>query len=281
MQIRPRRSALFMPGSNGRAMAKARTLACDVVIFDLEDAVAPEQKVAARDRAIAAAREGGFGSRELVIRANALSTPWGRDDLAALSTAPVDAILLPKVDGPADLAAAAALLESGIPLWAMIETAPALIHLAHIAAAPRLAALVMGTNDIAKELGCRPGADRLPLLGFLAQAVAAARAHDHAVLDGVWNAIDDEAGFAAQCRQGADFGFDGKTLIHPSQIAACTAAFSPSAEEVAWARAVEAAFADPAAAGRGAIRVDGRMVELLHLEQARRTLAMAAATGEE
>ena len=279
MSIRPRRSALYMPASNAKAIAKARTLPCDVVILDLEDAVAPEAKDAARDAAVAAVREGGFGDRELVIRANALSTDWGAADCAALAAAKPDAVLLPKVDDGEAVAAYAALLP-GVALWAMVETPRALLRLESLAGGPQLAALVMGTNDIAKDLGMRAGADRLPFQGFFAQTVAAARASGLAVLDGVYNAIDDAGGFATECAQGVQFGFDGKTLIHPSQVDPCNAAFSPTEEEVAWATTVERAFAAPDAAGMGAIRVEGKMAERLHLEQARKTLAIAKAIGK-
>lgn len=272
---RPRRSALYLPASNARAIAKARTLACDVVILDLEDAVAPEHKVAARTPAVAAVREGGFGRRELVVRVNALASEWGADDLAALAEARPDAILAPKVDS-ADDAAAYVAAAGGVPVWAMIETPGALLRLDTLAATTGLAALVMGTNDIAKDTRMRPGDDRLPFHGFLAMTVAAARAHGLAVLDGVWNAIDDSVGLARECGQGARFGFDGKTLIHPNQIDACNAAFSPSPAQIAWAESVVAAFAAPEAAGKGAIRADGKMVERLHLAQAEQILAIRA-----
>ena len=275
---RPRRSALYMPASNPRAIAKARDLPCDVVILDLEDAVAPDMKNAAREAAVAAVREGGFGTRELVVRVNALSTPWGAADCAALAGARPAAVLVPKVDDAAAVAGYAALLD-GLPIWAMVETAAAVLRLDDLAGAPGLAALVMGTNDLAKEMGARPGADRLPLLGFLAQTVAAARAHGLGVLDGVYNMIDDDAGLARECDQAVRFGFDGKTLIHPGQIAACNAAFSPAPDEIARAQAIVAAFAAPDAVAKGAIRVDGAMVERLHLDQARRTLAIAAAVA--
>lgn len=275
---RPRRSALFLPASNPRAVEKARTLACDVVILDLEDAVAPAAKADARAAAVAAVAQGGFGRRELVVRVNALDGEWGSDDCLALRGKAV-AVLLPKVDDAAAVARYADLLE-GAPLWAMVETARAALRPDALAAAPGLVALVMGTNDLAKELHARPGPDRLPLLGFLAGAVAAARARGLAVLDGVCNAIDDPAVLAAECAQGAAFGFDGKSLIHPAQIDAANAAFGPDAEAIAWAETVAAAFAEPAAAGKGAIRVDGRMVERLHLEQAQRTLALARAIAE-
>lgn len=280
MTVRPRRSALYLPASNARAIAKARTLPCDVVILDLEDAVAPDMKLDARAAAVAAVGEGGFGDRELVVRVNALSTEWGEADCLALhevaQDAALGAVLVPKPDDGDDVAAYRERL-GDLPIWAMVETAGAVLRLDSLSRAPGLAALVMGTNDLAKELGARPGADRLPLLGFLASTVAAARAHGLAVLDGVHNAIDDHEGFAAECAQGVRFGFDGKTLIHPSQIEPCNAAFSPTGDEIAWAETIAAAFAAPGAQGRGAIRVEGRMVERLHLDQARRTLALARA----
>ncbi|MDQ2892282.1 MAG: CoA ester lyase [Pseudomonadota bacterium] len=278
MDIRPRRSALYMPATNAKAIAKARGLPCDVVILDLEDAVAPAAKVAARAAAIAAVRDGGFGRRELVIRVNALGTPWGEEDCRALVAARPDAVLIPKIDDARGVEAYRALF-GDLTIWAMVETARAVLRLDDLAAAPGLAALVMGTNDLAKELRANPGRDRLPFHGFLAQTVAAARAHGLAAIDGVCNAIDDAGGFAAECDQGARFGFDGKTLIHPSQVAPCNAAFSPTADAIARARRIVAAFAAPDAADQGVIRVDGAMVERLHLEQARQTLAIAAAIG--
>lgn len=277
MPPRPRRSALYLPASNPRAIAKARTVPCDIVILDLEDAVAPDAKAVARLQTVAAVREGGFGGRELVVRVNGLDTPWGEADLAALATVRPDAVLVPKVGSGDEVLAYAGRL-GDVPLWAMIETAASLFRLDEISAAAeagRLACLVMGTNDLAKETGARPGPERLPFVGALGLAVAAARAHRLAVLDGVFNDIDDNAGFAAEARQGAEFGFDGKTLIHPSQIEACNAAFTPDDAAVAWADRIVSAFAAPENAGKGAIRVDGRMVERLHLDQARRTLAAA------
>ena len=270
--IRPRRSALFLPASNPRAIAKARGLACDVVILDLEDAVAPEAKREARAAAVAAAREGGFGGRELVVRVNGLDGAWGADDLAALAGVPVDAVLLPKVSGPDVLAAARSRID--VPLWAMIETCRAMLDLrAIVEAGP--AVLVAGTNDLAKEMRCRPGVDRAPLLPLLAQIVVAARAGGAVALDGVSNVIDDPAAVEMECRQGLRFGFDGKTLIHPSQIAPANSVFTPDAEEVAWAERIVAAFDLAEHQERGAIRVDGRMVERLHLEEAQRVLALA------
>jgi citrate lyase subunit beta/citryl-CoA lyase len=269
---RPRRSALFLPASNPRAMEKARGLACDVVVLDLEDAVAPEVKAEARTAAVAAAREGGFGGRELVIRVNGIDTPWWADDLQALAGAPVDAVLLPKVSGPEVIAEARDRID--LPVWAMIETCRAMLNLrAIVEGAPRV--LVAGTNDLAKEMRCRPGPDRAPLLPLLAQIVVAARAGGLVALDGVSNVIDDPAAVEAECRQGLAFGFDGKTLIHPSQIEPANLVFTPDGAEVAWAEAVVAAFALPEHRDRGAIRVEGRMVERLHLEEARRVLALA------
>jgi citrate lyase subunit beta/citryl-CoA lyase len=270
--IRPRRSALFMPASNARAVEKARALPCDVVILDLEDAVAPEAKRDAREAAVAAVNAGGFGGRELVVRVNGLDTPWGVADLEALRDVAFDAVLLPKVSDGRALEAVRA--HVAVPLWAMIETCRAMLALREIVEAGP-AVLVAGTNDLAKEMRCRPGADRAPLVPLLAQIVVAARAGGADALDGVSNVIDDPATVEAECRQGLALGFDGKTLIHPSQIAPATLVFTPDADEVAWAEAVAAAFDLPEHHGRGAIRVDGRMVERLHLEEARRVLALA------
>lgn len=277
---RRRRSALYLPASNARAIEKARGLACDVVILDLEDAVAPDAKAMARDQAIAAVRERGFGSRELVVRVNGVDTEWGADDLAALADAKPDAILVPKVDDAAGLARyAAALAGSDTPLWAMIETARSIFRLDEIAATAidgPLAGFVMGTNDLAKEMGAELDVARAPFLGMLALSVAAARAYGLTILDGVFNDIEDADGLATQLRQAVAFGFDGKTLIHPGQVAACNTAFTPNADAVTRARAVVEAFATPENAAKGAIRLDGRMVERLHLHQARRTLAAAS-----
>ncbi|MDQ2861459.1 MAG: CoA ester lyase, partial [Pseudomonadota bacterium] len=257
LDIRPRRSALYMPASNPRAIEKACALACDTVILDLEDAVPPDAKLAARQAAVAAVQAGGFDAREVVVRVNALATPWGADDLAAVAAAGPDAVLVPKIAGPADIAAYDRALE-GAPartaLWAMIETAPAILALDAIAAqapATRLAAFVMGVNDLARETGARQTPGREPFWAALSLAVTAARAHDLTILDGVHNEIDDLAALEAVCRQGADFGFDGKTLIHPSHLKICNAAFTPDPAEVAWARAVIAAFDAPENAGRG------------------------------
>jgi len=278
---RPRRSALYMPASNPRAVEKARTLPCDVVILDLEDAVLPDAKTAAREAAVAAVGAGGFGAREVVIRVNGLATPWGEADLAAAARAGPDAVLVPKVRGSDDIAAydlALADAPTHTRLWAMIETPQAIFGLDGIAAAPsRLAALCMGTNDLAKEMGARQTPGREPFWAAMTLTVMAARAHGLAVLDGVHNEIDDLAALEAVCRQGVDFGFDGKTLIHPSHLAICNAAFSPTVDEVAHARAVIAAFAAPENAGKGALRVEGRLTELLHLDQAATLVAIADA----
>ncbi|KQO05634.1 citrate lyase subunit beta/citryl-CoA lyase [Sphingomonas sp. PP-CE-3A-406] len=277
MTIRHRRSALYMPASNARAIAKARTLACDVVILDLEDAVAPDEKAAARDRVVEAVREGGFGTRELVVRVNGLDTPWYADDIAAIHGSGIDAVLVPKVSSVSDLTRVRALLgEDGPPVWAMIETCAAILALPSLSAAAaetQLTALIVGTNDLAKEMRCRLGADRMPLIPALTATIMAARAAGIVALDGVCNALDDPTRFAAECIQGATLGFDGKTLIHPSQIDAANAGFGPSEEELAWARTIVTAFAKPENADKGAIRLDGQMVERLHLAEAEATLA--------
>ncbi|MES3090715.1 CoA ester lyase [Sphingomonas aerolata] len=279
MILRRRRSALYMPASNPRAIAKARSLACDVVILDLEDAVAPDEKAAARDRVVAEIGTGGFGTRELVVRINALDTPWGADDIAALRGIGFDAVLVPKISGAVDLAAVrAALGTDGPPIWAMIETGGGVLELpaiARAAAGSRLTALIAGTNDLAKDLRCRPGVDRMPLIPALMAIVTAARAAGLLALDGVCNALDDPPRLAAEAEQGAGLGYDGKTLIHPAQIAAANTAFGPTPDQLAWARTVVSAFADGAAADKGAIRLNGEMVERLHLAEAEAMLAQA------
>jgi citrate lyase subunit beta/citryl-CoA lyase len=277
MTTRRRRSALYMPASNAGAIAKARTLDCDVVILDLEDAVAPEEKAAARDRVVEAVREDGFGARELVVRVNGLDTPWYADDIAAIRAIGVDAVLVPKVSSVADLLAVRASLgENGSPIWAMIETCAAILALPALSAAAaetRLIALIAGTNDLAKEMRCRLGADRMPLIPALTATIMAARAAGIVALDGVCNALDDPPRFAAECAQGMTLGFDGKTLIHPSQIDAANASFGPSEEELAWARKIVAAFQDSKNANKGAIRLNGQMIERLHLADAEAMLA--------
>ncbi|MEL0210799.1 MAG: CoA ester lyase [Novosphingobium sp.] len=282
---RPLRSLLYMPASNARAMAKARTLDCDAVCLDLEDAVAPEAKADARAALVAEAQAGGFGHRLLVARINALSTPWGADDIAALGSAPVDAVLAPKVDDAADVLALsqamdAAGFDTRVALWVMIETPRAVLALERIAACAgttRLAGFVLGLNDLAKDSGIAQLAGRAAFVPVLTMAVLAARAHGLVVLDGVCNAIEDEARLEAECVQARDSGFDGKTLIHPAQLDICNRVFAPSAQDVSEAEAIVEAFADPAAVGKGALRVAGKMVELLHLSQAEKLLAKAAA----
>ncbi len=267
-----RRSALYLPASNARAIGKARTLGCDVIILDLEDSVAPDMKALARLQAVEAV--GGFGGRKVIVRVNALDTAWGAQDLDALAAAACDGVLLPKIRTAADLAPYRDRLP-GRTLWAMVETARSVFHLEGIAGAPGMGGLVFGGNDLVKELRCRPDVSRTPLLPVLTQMVAAARAFGIAAFDGVYNDIDDLAGFGRECRQAADLGFDGKTLIHPAQIEPCHAAFRPDADELAWAAAVRDAFALPENDAKGAIRLDGRMVERLHLEQAMSVLARA------
>ena len=269
------RSVLYLPASNARAIEKARTLDCDVAVLDLEDAVAPEAKADARDAAVAAVRGGGFGPR-LGVRINGLDTEWGLDDLAAMKAAGATLVVAPKVETPEAVHALSAGLGKGCALWAMIETPRALMALADIATADgALDGLMLGVNDLAKALGTGASADREPFKPWLAMLVAAARANGLLAIDGVFNRIDDADGLAAEALQGRLYGFDGKSLIHPSQIAGANAAFSPSDAEIAQARAVVAAFAAPDAEGQGAIRVDGAMVERLHLEQAKALLARA------
>ena len=277
---RPRRSMLYVPASNPRAIEKARGLPCDGVILDLEDSVAPDAKAAARTAA-AAAIAAGFGGREVILRCNGADTPWGSDDLDMAAAAGPDGVLIPKARNAGDIEANDGRLADAPPsirLWAMVETAEGVMNLEHIARAAigrRLVGLVLGPNDLAAELRLRPAPDRAPLLPIISRMVVAARTFGLAALGGPFNAFEDAAGFEAECRQDAAFGFDGKTLIHPAQIEIANRAFSPSPEELAWARAVVEAFAAPEAAGKGAIRLQGRMVERLHLDDARRVLALA------
>jgi len=277
---RPRRSALYMPASNVRAIEKARDLPCDVVILDLEDAVAPDAKDAARALAVAAVEAGGFGPREVVVRVNGLDTPWGEADLAAVGRTRPDAVLTPKVSTPDDLAAVRARLGGDLPLWAMIETCAAIFALNDLGVESvneGVEAWVIGSNDLAKEMRCSLTVGRAPLMTALSLSVMAARAHRIAILDGVFNEIADAEGFAAQCAQAAELGFDGKSLIHPSQIGPANAAFTPEPGAVAWARTVVAAFEEPEAAGKGVLKVDGKMVERLHFAEARRLIGVADA----
>ena len=278
---RPRRSVLYMPGSNTRALEKARGLAADGLILDLEDAVAPEAKAMARANVAAALRAGGYGRRELVVRVNGLATPWGYDDIAAAAAMKADAVLLPKVESADTVRQAATLLAAaGAPdslaLWCMMETPMGMLHAEEIAAAsPRVAGFVMGTSDLAKDLHARHTRDRLPMLTALGLCLLAARAYRLAILDGVHLDLGDDEGFAQVCRQGRELGFDGKTLIHPKTIAAANDAFAPTAEEVALARRIIAAHAEAEAAGKGVVLVDGKLIETLHVEDAHRTVALA------
>ncbi|OQW74568.1 MAG: CoA ester lyase [Proteobacteria bacterium ST_bin13] len=282
-EIRPIRSALYLPASNERAIAKARTLLCDAVILDLEDAVAPEMKVAARSAAVAAFGAGGFGQRMTVLRVNGIDTDWGVDDLFAAITLDVDAVLVPKVNGPDDIArynAALDLARPGVQLWVMIETCLAVGQLQAIADCAlhtRLAGFVMGTNDLALEMRSKLAPDRATMLPILTLALAAARSRGLIALDGVCNDFSDLDRFTAEAAQGRAMGFDGKTLIHPAQVDPCNTVFSPTPDEVDQARSISAAFALPENEGKGAIRLDGRMVERLHLVEAERVLAMARA----
>lgn len=283
---RPRRSVLYMPGANTRALEKARGLGADALILDLEDAVAPDAKVTARENVAAALAAGGYGKRELAVRVNGLATRWGFDDLAAAARMRADAVLLPKVESAETVRQAEQVLAaSGAPqslaIWCMMETPLAMLHAEAIAASsPRVAALVMGTSDLTKDLHARHTRERLPLLTSLGLCLLAARAYGLAILDGVHLDLGDDEGFAAQCRQGRELGFDGKTLIHPKTIAAANAAFAPSAEEVAWSRRIIAAHAEAEAAGRGVVLVDGKLIENLHVEDARRTVALAEQIAE-
>ena len=271
---RPYRSVLYIPGSNARALEKARGLAADAIIFDLEDAVAPAEKPAAR-ATLKAALDEDYGPRARIVRINGLDTEWGREDAAAFATG-ADAVLVPKVSTPADLDAVAA-LTGDTPLWAMMETALGMLNAAAIAAHPRLEGMVMGTNDLAKELGSRNRPDRLAMQTGLGLCLLAARAHGRVIVDGVFNAFKDEDGLRAECEQGRDMGFDGKTLIHPAQLEIANAAFAPAEEEVALARRQIEAFEAALAEGKAVAVVDGRIVENLHVETAKKTLARAEA----
>ncbi|CAN7522326.1 CoA ester lyase [Bosea sp. LjRoot9] len=287
--IRPRRSVLYMPGSNARALEKAREIAADALILDLEDAVAPDAKETARAQVCAAVKAGGYGRRELVIRTNGLDTPWFAADLAAAAEARPDAILIPKVSSPETLQQIGTLLDGlwaapEIRIWAMIETPLAILDAERIARAvqdrrTRLACFVMGTNDLAKETRARFVPGRAPMLPWLTTAILAARAYGIDIIDGVYNDLKDEAGFTAECEQGRDLGFDGKTLIHPGQVATANAVFAPDDAELTRARTIIAAFDQPENADKGAIQLDGRMVERLHAEMAKRVVALGEAIG--
>lgn len=281
--LRPRRSALYMPASNERALEKATTLAADAIIFDLEDAVAPDAKEAARANAVAAVASGRYGHRELTIRCNGLDTPWGIDDLAAAAQTPASAVVVPKVSGVEQLDKISARLDAAgahadMRIWAMVETPTAILDVRAIAAHWRVSVLVMGTNDLARELRAALGtAGRHPLVPHLATALLAARESGKVILDGVYNDVKDLDGFRAECVQGFEMGFDGKTLIHPGQVDVCNEVWAPSEADVDHARRVIAAFEEATAAGKGVVTVDGRMIENLHVDNARRLLATAAA----
>jgi citrate lyase subunit beta / citryl-CoA lyase len=287
MIVRPRRSVLYMPGSNVRAIEKAKTLPADGVILDLEDSVAPDAKDAARQQVVDAVKAGGFGPREVFIRINGVATPWHADDLSAAAHAAPDVILVPKVSSADTLELIGRrLLDMGTDhrtrIWAMIETPLAIFNILAIAAAARdsetrLSGFVMGTNDLAKDTRARLVPGRAPMLPWLSMCIAAARIHDIDILDGVYNDIGNVAGFEKECAQGVELGFDGKTLIHPSQIEPCNRAFSPSQPEVEQARKLIAAFDLPENKGKGVVSIDGRMVERLHADMARRTVAIAQA----
>lgn len=272
---RPLRTALYLPANRASAVAKARGADCDAVILDLEDAVSPEAKTEARDAAIAAVREGGFGDRLLVVRINALSSEWGAQDCTAMRGSGVAAVLVPKLSSADELAQYRAALGAGPQLWAMLETCAAFLELPAIAEASGdtgLTTFVLGTNDLALEMRCILDTGRSAMLSLLTQSVVAARAHGLSVLDGVFNALEDDTGFSDQCRQGAALGFDGKTVIHPKQLAAANAAFAPSDAEITKAESIVAAFAAPENTGKGVIKLDGKMVEVLHLREAQRSL---------
>jgi citrate lyase subunit beta/citryl-CoA lyase len=287
MTIRPRRSVLYMPGSNARAIEKARSLPVDAVILDLEDSVAPQSKAAARQQVADAVKAGGFGPREVVVRINGLGTEWWFDDLDVITHAKPDAILLPKVSSPDqfdDVIERLIAVRAGheVRLWAMMETPLAMLHADRIAAAAldpeiRLTAFVMGTNDLAKDTRAKIMPGRAAMLPWLMTCIAAARAFGVEIIDGVYNDLGNAEGFAQECGEARDLGFDGKTLIHPNQIEPCNAAFSPSADEVAQARRIIAAFDQPENQGKGVVALDGRMVERLHADMAQRTVAIAEA----
>ncbi len=283
---RPRRSVLYMPGSNARALEKGRSLPADGIILDLEDAVAPDSKELARTQILSALEAGGYGKRELILRVNGLSTPWGYADLAAAARSGADAVLLPKVESATDVQQAEAVLDAagapdGLALMCMMETPRGILHAEQIAgASPRLSALVMGTSDLAKDLHAAHTAMRLPLLTSLSMCMLAARAYGLAILDGVYLDLSDAEGFAASCVQGAELGFDGKTLIHPKTIAPANEAFAPSAEKVAWSRRIIDAFEAATAEGKGVVLVDGKLIENLHVAEARRQVALAEAIAE-
>ena len=281
MSAQPYRSVLYIPGSKERALDKAMGLDCDAIIFDLEDAVAIDEKINARDTLVAALKAKDFGNRARIVRINGLDTDWGREDVLKMARAlregaRIDAILIPKVNDPADLDAVGDLIPD-VPLWAMMETSLGMLNAQAIAAHPRLQGMVMGTNDLAKELGARFRPDRLPMLSGLGLCLLAAKAYGKIIVDGVYNAFKDEEGLAAECAQGRDMGFDGKTLIHPAQVEVANAAFAPTEREIDTSRRQIAAFEEAQAAGQGVAVVDGKIVENLHVATAREILAKADA----
>jgi len=283
--LRPRRSALYLPGANGRALEKAETLPTDALILDLEDAVAPDAKADARRRVCTAAASGGYGSREVTIRVNGIGTQWHDDDLRAVAETGPAAVVVPKINSAADVHAIERALEAGgapdhTAIWAMLETPVAVLHAEEITtASERLSVLVMGTNDLAKELRAEHVPGRAPLLTGLSLAVLATRLAGKEILDGVYNDVSDVDGFTAECRQAKQFGFDGKTLIHPRQVDPCNNTFAPTDGEIALSREIIAAFEAARGEGRGLVTVNGRMIENLHVEQAQRVLAVAEAIG--
>jgi citrate lyase subunit beta/citryl-CoA lyase len=291
MTIRPRRSVLYMPGSNARAIEKARTLPVDGIILDLEDAVAPDAKIAARAQVVQAVKAGGFGRREVFVRINALDTPWAVDDLTQAALAGPDAILVPKITTTQQLERIGQRLfdmkaDLKVRVWAMIETSLSLFNILALAAEAhdsetRLAGFVMGTNDLAKETHARIVPGRAPMRPWFANCIAAAHAYGIDILDGVYNDIGNAEGFTNECVEARDMGFDGKTIVHPNQIAPCNAAFSPSTEEIAEARAIIAVFDQPANKDKGVVDLDGRMVERMHADIARRTVAIADAIARQ
>src|SRR5262245_28582016 len=284
--VRPRRSVLYMPGANTRALEKARGLPADALSCDLEDAVAPDAKDAARTNVVLAAESKAYGNREIVIRCNGITTPWGEPDIAAIAQSGADAILVPKVESAAQVTHVVSLLDTaGAPapmaVWAMMETPKGILRAEEIAGShPRLQLFVMGTNDLVKDMRARHTPMRLPMVTALGLGMLAARAHGLTILDGVYNDIQDAAGFRAVCQQGLEMGFDGKTLIHPSQVEPCNEVFAPSPAELAMADKIVVAFKAAQAEGKGVVTVDGRMIENLHVEQAERALALASAIRE-
>jgi len=284
--VRPRRSVLYMPGANTRALEKARTLPADALIFDLEDAVAPDAKEAARANVVAAAQSKAYGKREIAIRCNGLGTPWGAADIAAIARSGADAVLVPKVESAAEVASVIGLLDaagapSSMAVWAMMETPRGILRADEVAGShPRLTLFVMGTNDLVKDMRARHTPMRLPMVTALGLGMLAARAHGLTILDGVYNDIQDAEGFRAVCQQGLEMGFDGKTLIHPTQVEPCNEVFAPSAAELEMAGKIVTAFKAAQAEGKGVVTVDGRMIENLHVDQAERALALASAIKE-